>query len=121
MKYIENESGRKESEIILGCMRIADMKECDLDTLIRTALENGINIFDLADIYGGGKSEMLFGEVMKTSPSLRDKIVVQSKCGIREERYDFSKEYILSSIFLVLSVILTFMSQTSVKILSLSL
>ena len=98
MEYIENECGRNESKIVLGCMRIADMNERDLDALIRNALENGINTFDLADIYGGGKSEILFGEILRTNLSLRDQMVVQSKCGIREGRYDFSKEYILSSV-----------------------
>jgi len=32
------------------------------------------------------------------SPSVREKIIIQSKCGIRRGMYDFSKEHILSSV-----------------------
>src|ERR1700740_963685 len=48
-----------------------------------TAEEIGANFFDHANIYGRGRSEEIFGRVLKERPSLRDKIVVQSKCGIR--------------------------------------
>ena len=53
------------SRIALGCMRIADMQVDALETLVDKALSLGINFFDHADIYGGGKSEELFGEVLK--------------------------------------------------------
>jgi predicted oxidoreductase len=48
---------------------------------IQTAYENGVTLFDHADIYCLGKSETLFGEVLKESPGLRNKIVIQTKCG----------------------------------------
>ena len=46
-------------------MRIADKSIEEVEELVKTALESGINFFDHADIYGGGKSEELFGEVLK--------------------------------------------------------
>lgn len=50
---------------------------------IHAAYDNGITLFDLADVYALGKSEAAFGEVLKRSPGLREKIVIQSKCGLR--------------------------------------
>src|SRR5271170_4479747 len=55
----------------------------DAVRLINTAHDHGITLFDHADIYGFGKSEQVFGEVLKQSPGLRDQVVVQSKCGVR--------------------------------------
>lgn len=73
--------------------------------LIDTALEVGINFFDHADIYMMGKAEQVFGRVMAERPELRQQLFIQTKCGIRfadEEgnpgRYDFSKDWILSSV-----------------------
>ncbi|EOR26336.1 aldo/keto reductase [Clostridium sartagoforme AAU1] len=86
------------SEIALGCMRIADMSNADASKLINTALEEGINFFDHADIYGGGKSEEVFAKAINMNPSIREKIIVQSKCGIRKGFFDFSKEHIINSV-----------------------
>lgn len=98
MKYINiNEQEIRASQVILGCMRIADMSAGDLDELIHASLEAGINTFDHADIYGGGASESRFGEVLAEQPGLREKMFIQSKCGIRENCYDFSADYILKS------------------------
>lgn len=52
------------------------------DVLIHSAVEHGINLIDLADIYTRGKSDMVVGEVIKNDPSLRDKILLQAKSGI---------------------------------------
>ena len=52
------------------------------DLAIKTAYENGITLFDLAEIYAFGKAEMALGEVLKRSPGFREKIVIQTKCGI---------------------------------------
>jgi predicted oxidoreductase len=74
---------------------------------IRTALDEGINFFDHANIYGRGRCEAVFSEIWSEVPNLREKIILQSKCGIRfsgdpnpisPKRYDFSKEHILSSV-----------------------
>ena len=74
--------------------------------LIETALEQGINFFDHADIYTRGKSETVFGEFLAGHPGLREKIILQSKCGIRfaddppgtPGRYDFSRTHLLRSV-----------------------
>lgn len=86
------------SEISLGCMRISGMGEREAAALINTALEEGIDFFDHADIYGGGKSEEVFAGVMKGMPGMRQNILLQSKCGIRKGFFDFSKAHILESV-----------------------
>lgn len=99
MKYIKTFSETKEvSQVALGCMRIANMTDREADDYISTALEYGYNYFDHADIYGGGKCEEVFGEALKRNKSLRDKIIIQTKCGIRNGMYDFSKEHIISAV-----------------------
>lgn len=85
------------SSVAQGCMRLADTKE-PVDTILGTALDCGINFFDHADIYGGGRCEELFGKWLRAHPSMRDKIIIQTKCGIRKGYYDFSKAHILSSV-----------------------
>lgn len=86
------------SEIGLGCMRIADLDKNEVNNLINTALDCGINFFDHADIYGKGKSEEIFSEAVSLTPSLREKMIIQSKCAIRPGMYDYSKEHILNSV-----------------------
>ena len=86
------------SRIGLGCMRISDMNAAEVETLINVSMEEGVNFFDHADIYGGGKCEELFGEVFSANKNLRDKMIIQSKCGITNGTYNFSKEHILSSV-----------------------
>lgn len=99
MKYINLEYNIPEASVIgIGCMRIGSKEKQDVEDIIHTALDCGINFFDHADIYGGGNSEKLFGEVLKDDPSLREKMVIQSKCGINKGMYDFSKGHILSSV-----------------------
>ncbi|MCG7588122.1 aldo/keto reductase family oxidoreductase [Photobacterium sp. OFAV2-7] len=72
--------------------------------IIDVALEAGINVFDHADIYTFSKAEMVFGEILKQHPSLRESMYIQSKCGIRFEdesgpgRYDFSAEWVTQSV-----------------------
>lgn len=85
-------------QIGLGCMRLSELQnEKNVNQLIETAMENGINFFDHADVYGLGEAEELFGKCM--TESLREKIILQSKCGIHlGEMFDFSKEHILKSV-----------------------
>ena len=102
MRYITLGQDDKElSEIVLGMMRIKDKSVKEVEELVETALSVGINAFDLADIYGIGRCEELLGLVLKNRPDLREKMWIQSKCGIRIEEFtyfDFSKEYILQSV-----------------------
>ena len=85
-------------EIGMGCMRIVELENANaVKSWVDTALEHGINFFDHADIYGKGRCEELFGQVL--TPSLREKIILQSKCSIRPGiAFDFSKEHILNSV-----------------------
>lgn len=73
---------------------------------LKAAWEAGYTLFDHADIYAAGEAESLHGEFMKDAPSMRDEILIATKCGIvipgqfdnkEPHRYDFSKEHILKS------------------------
>ncbi len=72
---------------------------------VQAAVEAGYTLFDHADIYCHGVCESIFGRVLKTSPGLRDGLVIATKCGIRRPndpagappRYDFSREHIVWS------------------------
>ena len=102
MKYIK--AGNKDVSIIgAGCMRIARMNQNEADAFVKAALDAGINFFDHADIYGGGKSEEIFGGLFASQPALRDKMFIQSKCAIHDGLFDFSKDYILKAVDGILS------------------
>lgn len=86
------------SNISLGCMRMADLTKGDAEKVIRNAMEHGIDFFDHADIYGGGKSEEIFAEAIGMNPSIRENMILQTKAGIRSGYFDFSKEHILEAV-----------------------
>lgn len=110
------DTGIQVSRILYGCMGLSDRWDASPYTaaevkhataLVETALEHGINFFDHADIYARGKSEQVFGEVLRALPGLRDRIIIQTKCGIRfpdtpetglPGRYDFSFDHIVASV-----------------------
>ena len=102
--YSLPQTNLKVSKVALGCMRIASKTPEEVENLVLESLKAGINFFDHADIYGGGKSEELFGKVLQKHPELRKEMIIQSKCGIRPGIcFDFSKEYILASVDNILS------------------
>lgn len=88
------------SNIVMGNMRITSLSKPELERLIQTALDEGINFFDHADIYGGGECEKLFADAIQMNDDLREKIILQTKCGIisKDNYYDFSKEHIIRSV-----------------------
>ncbi|MEG0627825.1 aldo/keto reductase [Enterococcus viikkiensis] len=89
------------SAIALGNMRMAALTSTEAAEVLDTALENEINFIDSADMYGDGKSELIFGEALKEANISRDKFFIQSKGGIvtgDEKRYDFSKQHLLDSV-----------------------
>jgi predicted oxidoreductase len=104
------------SRLCAGCMglgggwgrglTLASEHERQAAAFVDAALELGIDFFDHADIYAVGRAEEAFGRVLKGRPGLRDRIVIQSKCGIRwkdeppgtPQRYDFSAEHIRRSV-----------------------
>jgi predicted oxidoreductase len=85
--------------VAVGCMRINGLEKEEAEKFIRTAMENGANFFDHADIYGGGACEEIFSDAIHMNSELREKMILQSKCGIVPGRmFDFSKEHILTSV-----------------------
>lgn len=86
------------SEIALGCMRISSLAEKDAANLIHTALDEGINFFDHADIYADGQAEEVFSKAIQMNGTIREKMILQTKCGIRKGYFDFSKEHILEAV-----------------------
>jgi len=84
-------------------MRIGGMEPAALDKLIQTSLDLGIDFYDHADIYGGGKCEEVFAASIKRLGIDRSSIYLQSKCGIRQGFFDFSKEHILTSVDKILT------------------
>ncbi|MFB6821289.1 aldo/keto reductase family oxidoreductase [Streptomyces virginiae] len=78
--------------VLYGCMGLggswdpAPYGPADIDAAeaaVVAALDSGITTFDHADIYRHGKSEAVFGEVLARTPGLRERITLQTKCGIR--------------------------------------
>ena len=104
------------SRLSYGCMLIGGFwdrtplsAETQADALkaVEAALDQGIDFFDHADIYCLGKSESAFTPLWKKHPYLRQKIYLQTKCGIRfagdpdpvsPDRYDFSYAHITNSV-----------------------
>ncbi|MEJ5999282.1 aldo/keto reductase [Paucibacter soli] len=99
--------------LILGCMGLGGgwntepLREADIgraQAAVEAALDAGIRRFDHADIYTLGKAEQCFGELLRRQPSLRGRMLLQSKCGIRladagaPKRYDLSATHILASV-----------------------
>ncbi|KAA6224544.1 aldo/keto reductase [Streptomyces albofaciens JCM 4342] len=68
------------------------------ETAIEAALAAGITAFDHADIYRHGKSEAVFGEVLARTPGLRERVVLQTKCGIRLPEGDRPGHYDLRGV-----------------------
>jgi len=100
MRQIElGKSGLFVPTIAVGCMRINGLDEKKAAAFVQTALEHGANFFDHADIYGRGECERIFSRAIGMCPSVREKILLQSKCGIVPGKmFDFSKEHILNSV-----------------------
>ncbi|RJX38097.1 aldo/keto reductase family oxidoreductase [Paenibacillus pinisoli] len=98
MKFIDIAgTDLRASNIIMGNMRLKQLSLAEAEKLIRTAIEQDINFFDHADIYGAGSCEEHFSEAVGMTPSLRETMILQSKCGIRKGFFDFSKEHIIAS------------------------
>lgn len=88
------------SNVILGLMRIQSLSDEEVRTLVGAARDAGVNFIDHADVYGSGPHgcEQRFGEAMQLPPSERGELVIQSKVGIHNGTFDFSKEHILESV-----------------------
>lgn len=95
----QNIEALRVPRVALGCMRIGGLEAGQAEAVVKTALELGINFFDHADIYGGGECETVFARAIGMNSAVREKIILQSKCGIRPGvMFDFSKEHILEAV-----------------------
>ncbi len=93
------QSPLRASAVAVGCMRFSKMETPAMAHFLHTALENGVNFFDHADIYGGGESERVFARALKSDSTLhREDMIIQSKCGIMRGMYNLSKEHILEAV-----------------------
>jgi len=106
MDTIHLDDDLEVSRIAYGCMTLGGLdRQAEVSAAIDAALDGGITLFDHADIYGRGRSEEVFGQFLADRPGLRERIVLQSKCGIRfaddppgtPKRYDLSYEHIVAS------------------------
>jgi aryl-alcohol dehydrogenase-like predicted oxidoreductase len=81
MKYIELTPGISSSALGFGCAPILGAVDKKKSTeAILSALDCGINHFDLARSYGYGEAEYFIGKLLKHK---RDKIVIATKFGIK--------------------------------------
>lgn len=89
----------RASSVVLGLMRIETLSDEEIRTLVGTARDAGVSVFDHADIYGSDRHacERRFGDAVSFA-SDRDDVIVQSKVGIREGFYDFSSDHILTTV-----------------------
>ena len=110
MEKVKLSDGLEFSRIIHGHMRIPDWKMTDAGLLkfMEQIMELGIDTFDTADIYGDYSCEELAGNALKLKPSVRHKMILITKCGIRiksdkfpEQKiqyYDYSYDYIIGEV-----------------------
>lgn len=101
MKTIQLGTTWTAPAVVVGCMRLSELSNSEMNRFIHTAVERGANYFDHADIYTDGECEERFGAALSGDTSLsREDLIIQSKCGIRipEHLYDSSKAHILKSV-----------------------
>jgi len=87
-----------------GCWRFAGTSVAEARDKVEAAVGLGMTLVDTADIYGFdgasgfGAAETLLGEVLASTPGLRDRMVLATKGGIRPPLpYDQSAEYVVAA------------------------
>jgi aryl-alcohol dehydrogenase-like predicted oxidoreductase len=89
------------SELGLGCMSLSPDLGSENERIVKTALEQGINYFDTADLYNFGWNEELVGKLLK---EVRKDIILATKGGndwhdaIEGWNWNPSKKYIKSAL-----------------------
>ncbi len=91
-------SNLKVPVVAVGCMRMNSLSQPQAEKFIQTAIDLGANFFDHADIYGGGACEEIFANAIHMTPAVRGKLILQTKVGIRQGMFDFSKDHILNAV-----------------------
>jgi aryl-alcohol dehydrogenase-like predicted oxidoreductase len=91
MRYKQfGSTGLFVSELCLGTMtfgggeggiwgHIGRLQQNDVDSIVRRALDGGINFIDTANVYGEGQSEMFTGQALRNLGIARDTVVVATK------------------------------------------
>jgi aryl-alcohol dehydrogenase-like predicted oxidoreductase len=82
-KRILGKTGFEISEISLGTWQVggkwgSPFSHQNAEKVLQSAIENGVNFFDTADVYGDGESEKAVGRFVKNQS---DRIYVATKCG----------------------------------------
>ncbi len=94
MQNTQTEAFTPETPLILGMMRLHDYPELTrpskLADWIAARLDEGLDVFDHADIYGGGQCERLFGDALRARPALGGRVRVITKAGIVPANQDSS-------------------------------
>ncbi|MGU3290990.1 aldo/keto reductase [Williamsia sp. M5A3_1d] len=101
MRYVDIATvPQPASSIVLGLMRIESLEDEQIRTLVATALDEGVTVFDHADIYGSERHacERRFGAAVSFTAAQRERVLLQSKVGIRDGFYDFSTRHILDTV-----------------------
>jgi predicted oxidoreductase len=101
MKTLKLGTSSLEAPVIaVGCFRMSRLNPAEAERFVAAALEEGACFFDHADVYGEGRCEEIFAQALHMNAGVREKVILQSKCGILPGRsgYDFSKEHILEAV-----------------------
>lgn len=82
-KRILGKTGFEISEISLGTWQVggkwgSPFNHADADKILNTAMDNGVNFIDTADVYSDGDSERAVGRIVR---SRSERIFVATKCG----------------------------------------
>jgi aryl-alcohol dehydrogenase-like predicted oxidoreductase len=82
-------TGLLVSEICLGTMTfgnkggpfaaVGQLQQNEVDGIVRTAFDSGVNFLDTADVYHGGQSETMTGQAIRNLGVARDQFVLATK------------------------------------------
>jgi len=110
MEYVNlGSTGLRISRLCLGMMSFGEHEErpwaLDEDAaepIVRRAVEAGISFFDTADVYNGGRSEVITGRLLQKLFGMREEYVLATKVHGRtmpgENGRGLSRKHVLASI-----------------------
>jgi predicted oxidoreductase len=87
--------------IVLGCMRMPVLSPKEAANIIAAAMDLGVNFFDNATVYTDGEAEKRFGEGKALLGIPREKMIIQTKCGLHfrdRQAFDWSEKDIIESV-----------------------
>jgi aryl-alcohol dehydrogenase-like predicted oxidoreductase len=110
MQYVNlGRTGLRVSRVCLGMMSFGShesrewaIDEAAAEPIVRRAVEGGVIFFDTADVYNGGQSEVVTGNLLRELFGMREEYVVATKVWGRtmpgENGRGLSRKHILASI-----------------------